>query len=92
MTALIQSSRLLSEPSRSASTARLAEFPETAAERALWWEGHILEVLHGLPLDAPEGAVPRLEFDPKRRSLAERERTKTAELTATGPMPPPTGS
>ncbi|GAB2797876.1 DDE-type integrase/transposase/recombinase [Streptomyces chlorus] len=65
-------------------TARLSEFPETAAEQARWWEGHILEVLHGLPPDASEGAVPRQEFDPKRHSLAERERAKAAELTAAG--------
>ncbi|WP_434097894.1 hypothetical protein [Streptomyces mirabilis] len=65
-------------------TARLAEFPETAAGQAQWWEKHILEVLHGLPPDAPEGAVPRPEFDPKRLSLAQRERAKAAELTAAG--------
>jgi putative transposase len=65
-------------------TARIAEFPATAAEQARWWEGHILEVLHGLPLDDSEGAVPRPEFDPRRTSLAERERVKAAELTAAG--------
>ncbi|MFF2897359.1 integrase [Streptomyces sp. NPDC057966] len=65
-------------------SARLAEFPETAAERALWWEGHILEVLHGLPPNAREGAAARPEFDPRRHSLAERERAKAAELTADG--------
>ncbi|WP_329948751.1 hypothetical protein [Streptomyces sp. BE303] len=63
-------------------TARIAESPETAAEQARWWEGHILEVLHGLPPDASEGAVPRPECDPRRSSLAERERAKAAELTA----------
>ncbi|MFF7459581.1 hypothetical protein [Kitasatospora sp. NPDC008115] len=41
-------------------------------------------MLHGLPLDASEGAVPRPEFDPRRNSLAERERAKAAELTAAG--------
>lgn len=65
-------------------TARIAEFPKKAADQARWWEGHILEVLHGLPPDAPLGAVPRPEFDPRRRSLAERERAKTAELRAAG--------
>lgn len=65
-------------------TARLAEFPETAAEQALWWEGHILEVLHGLPPGASDGAAPRPEFDPRQHSLAERERAKAAELTAAG--------
>jgi putative transposase len=41
-------------------------------------------VLHGLAPDAAEGAVPRPQFDPKRHSLAERERAKAAELTAAG--------
>ncbi|RSS89166.1 integrase [Streptomyces sp. WAC05292] len=65
-------------------TARLAEFPETAAEQALWWEGHILEVLHGLPPGASAEAVARSEFDPRQHSLAERERAKAAELSAAG--------
>ncbi|WP_338020709.1 hypothetical protein [Streptomyces sp. TR1341] len=65
-------------------TARLAEFPEIAAEQALWWEGHILEVLHGLPPGVSDEAAPRPEFDPRQHSLAERERAKAAELTAAG--------
>ncbi|WP_316959746.1 DDE-type integrase/transposase/recombinase [Streptomyces sp. TRM68367] len=65
-------------------TSRIAEFPEAAADQARWWERHILEVLHGLPPDAPEGTKPRPEFDPKRHSLAQRERAKAAELTAAG--------
>ncbi len=50
-------------------TSRIAEFPETAAEQARRWERHILEVLDGLPPDAPDGTPPRPEFDPKRHSL-----------------------
>jgi putative transposase len=65
-------------------TSRIAEFPEAAAEQARWWERHILEVLHGLPPDAPEGTKPRPEFDPGQHSLAQRERAKAAELTAAG--------
>jgi len=65
-------------------TARIAEFPKTAADQARWWESHILEVLHGLPPDASQGAVPRPEFDPRLHSLAERERAKAAELRAAG--------
>ncbi|MFF5359785.1 hypothetical protein ACFY4I_10340 [Streptomyces scabiei] len=65
-------------------TARIAEFPKTAAEQACWWERHILEVLDGLPPDAPAGTVPRPDFDPERNSLAQRERAKAAELTAAG--------
>lgn len=75
---------MTSEERRVPPTARIAEFPKKAAEQARWWEGHILEVLHGLPPDAPHGAVPRPEFDPRQRSLAERERAKAAELTAAG--------
>lgn len=56
----------------------------SAAEQARWWEGHILEVLQGLPPDAPDGAVPRPEFDPRQTSLAQREVAKAAELTAVG--------
>ncbi|GAA2429797.1 hypothetical protein GCM10010433_32580 [Streptomyces pulveraceus] len=65
-------------------TARIAEFPEAAADQARWWEGHILEVLNGLPPGAPRGAKPRPEFDPRAHSLAQRERAKAAELTAAG--------
>ncbi|WP_257134059.1 hypothetical protein [Streptomyces sp. st140] len=65
-------------------SARIAEFPQTAAEQARWWERHILEVLDGLPPGAPAGTVPRPEFDPERNSLAQRERAKAAELTAAG--------
>jgi hypothetical protein len=65
-------------------SARIAEFPQTAAEQARWWERHILEVLEGLPPDAPAGTVPRPEFDPEHNSLAQRERAKAAELTAAG--------
>ncbi|MER5370764.1 hypothetical protein [Streptomyces sp. NPDC002722] len=65
-------------------TARIAEFPEAAADQARWCEGHILEVLNGLPPGAPKGAKPRPEFDPRVHSLAQRERAKAAELTAAG--------
>ncbi|MFC7472691.1 hypothetical protein ACFQVA_42545 [Actinomadura keratinilytica] len=30
-------------------SSRLETFPAKAVEKALWWEGHILEVLHGRP-------------------------------------------
>ncbi|MEV0368898.1 hypothetical protein AB0I10_03590 [Streptomyces sp. NPDC050636] len=62
--------------------ARIAEFPEPAAEQACWW-GRILEVLHGLPPDAPGGTKPRPEFDPRQHSPAQRERARA--LTARGP-------
>jgi putative transposase len=62
----------------------LEALPEHAREKALWWEGHILEVLHGLGPDAEPDAQPRPEYDPARYSLTARERAKAAELTAAG--------
>ncbi|GGV57309.1 hypothetical protein [Streptomyces spectabilis] len=65
-------------------SARIEEFPKAAVDQALWWERHILEVLHGLPPDAAAGAQPRDGFDPREHSLAQRERTKAIELTQDG--------
>ena len=48
------------------SVSPLDGLPEAAAAEALWWERHIVEVLRGLPPDAPPGAVPRPEYDPER--------------------------
>ncbi|WP_435885779.1 Mu transposase C-terminal domain-containing protein [Streptomyces erythrochromogenes] len=61
----------------------LETLPEQARQKALWWEGHILEVLHGLPPGAGPDAEPRPEYGPGR-SLTVRERAKAAELTAAG--------
>jgi putative transposase len=58
--------------------------PEAAVAEALWWEQHILEVLRGVPPDAPRGTVPRPEYDPGLVSLTRREQAKAAELTAAG--------
>jgi hypothetical protein len=57
---------------------------EQAAERARFWESHVLEVLTGLPAGAAEGQEPRPEFDLRLRTLTEREAVKAAELTAAG--------
>lgn len=62
----------------------LEALPEHAREKALWWEGQILEVLHGIDPAADEDARPRPEYDPARQSLTARERAKAAELTAAG--------
>ncbi|MFE0062868.1 hypothetical protein [Streptomyces sp. NPDC059003] len=52
------------------------------AEKALWWHRHMTEVLTGLAPDAPAGTVPRPEYDPASRSLADREEAaKAAELS-----------
>ncbi|WP_443051423.1 Mu transposase C-terminal domain-containing protein [Streptomyces sp. JV184] len=61
----------------------LETLPEQARQKALWWEGHILEVLHGLAPGAVPGTEPRPEYGPSR-SLTARERAKAAELTAAG--------
>ncbi|MFE5560315.1 Mu transposase C-terminal domain-containing protein [Streptomyces sp. NPDC056544] len=63
----------------------LETFPEVVMEKALWWEAHILEVLHGLPPGAEPGTMPRPEYGPDR-SLTARQRAKAAELTAAGHM------
>jgi hypothetical protein len=58
--------------------------PEAAVAEALWWERHIIEVLRGLPPDAPLGTVPRPEYDPGLASLTRREQAKATELTVAG--------
>jgi putative transposase len=62
----------------------LEAMPRHAVEKALWWEGHILEVLHGRGPEVAEDARPRPEYDPARHSLTARERAKAAELSAAG--------
>ncbi|MFF3738138.1 hypothetical protein [Streptomyces sp. NPDC002566] len=59
----------------------LETFPEAVMEKALWWEGHILEVLHGLPPGVEPGTTPRPEYGPDR-SLTARQRAEAAELAA----------
>jgi transposase InsO family protein len=44
----------------------------------------VLEVITGLAAGAAEGQEPRPEFDPRLRTLSEREAAKAAELTAGG--------
>lgn len=61
----------------------LETLPQATLEKALWWEGHILEVLNGLPPDAAAGMEPKPQYAPSR-SLTSRERAKAAELTAAG--------
>ena len=66
------------------SASPLDGLPDAAVAEALWWERHIVEVLRGLPPNAPPGTVPRPEYDPGLVSLTRRERAKAAELTAAG--------
>jgi hypothetical protein len=58
--------------------------PEEAVAEALWRERHIVEVLRGIPPDAPPGTAPKPEYDPRLVSLSRREQAKAAELTAAG--------
>ncbi|WP_030061848.1 MULTISPECIES: Mu transposase C-terminal domain-containing protein [Streptomyces] len=64
-------------------TSMLETLPRPVLEKALWWEEHILEVLHGLPPNAAPGTQPRPEYA-AGRSLTSREKTKAAELSAAG--------
>ncbi|MFF4673835.1 transposase [Streptomyces sp. NPDC001279] len=61
----------------------LEALPEQVRERAQAWERHVREVETGFP-DAVGQGVPREQFDPATRSLAQRELAKAEELTAAG--------
>jgi hypothetical protein len=61
----------------------LEELPEQVRERAYAWERHVREVETGCPVPGQD-QVPRAEFDPALRTMAEREEAKAAELTAAG--------
>jgi len=65
-------------------SAPLGGLPEPVAAEALWWERHIVEVLRGVPPQAPPGTRPRPEYDPATVSLTRREQAKATELTAAG--------
>ncbi|WP_411146570.1 Mu transposase C-terminal domain-containing protein [Streptomyces sp. x-80] len=61
----------------------LETFPPEAVKQALWWEKHILEVVHGLSPDAEPGSPPRPGYGPGT-SMTSRERVKAEELVAVG--------
>ncbi|MFE5732074.1 Mu transposase C-terminal domain-containing protein [Streptomyces sp. NPDC056528] len=61
----------------------LETFAPDVMKRALWWEGHILEVLHGLPPGVEAGTPPRPGYGPGT-SVTSRQKTKAAELAALG--------
>jgi hypothetical protein len=58
--------------------------PKELVDKALWWEGHLIEVLRGRPREATAGTGPPQGYDPAAFSLAQRERRKAEELTAAG--------
>ncbi|GGX42220.1 hypothetical protein [Streptomyces chryseus] len=61
----------------------LEDLPEQVRMRAYAWERHVREAETGCPVPG-QVQPPRAEFDPARRSMAEREAAKAAELTAAG--------
>ncbi|MFE3763946.1 Mu transposase C-terminal domain-containing protein [Streptomyces sp. NPDC059104] len=61
----------------------LETFPSETVKQALCVEGHILEVIHGLPPDAKPGTAPRPGYGPGT-SMTSRQRQKAAELTGAG--------
>ncbi len=61
----------------------LETFAPDVMKRALWWEEHILEVLHGLPPGVEPGTPPRPGYGPGT-SVTSRQKTKAAELVALG--------
>ena len=58
--------------------------PDEVRASAQWWERHIVEVLTGLPPDAPAGSAPHPDYDPACRSLRQRELAKHEELAQAG--------
>ncbi|MET8431762.1 Mu transposase C-terminal domain-containing protein [Streptomyces sp900116325] len=58
----------------------LSTVPAPALAAAQEWERHVVEVETGLPSGAAPGSVPRPEYDPATRSLAERDAAKAGEL------------
>ncbi|MEV0304688.1 hypothetical protein [Streptomyces prasinus] len=72
-----------STPGRVPPFGLLETLPAEVRERALAWQRHVREVETGLPNAAGQG-VPREQFDPATRSLAQREHAKAEELTAAG--------
>lgn len=62
----------------------LATVPERERERALAWQRHIREIETGLHGGPGSGGMPRPEYDPQQRSMAEREQAKADELAQLG--------
>jgi len=65
-------------------TARLAGLDAEIVAKAQWWEGHLAEVVTGLPPQSGPGAMPRPGFDPAETTLRQREISKREELAAAG--------
>ncbi len=62
----------------------LESLPAPVRERALAWERHVREVETGHPGGSGAAGPARAEYDPEMRTLAQREESKAAELSAAG--------
>ncbi|WP_433192145.1 Mu transposase C-terminal domain-containing protein [Nocardia sp. CA-107356] len=62
--------------------------PAGIAEQARWWEHHIVEVITGVPPETGRTARPKPEYDPRTRSLRQRELAKVDELSRAGDTVP----
>ncbi|MFE9067592.1 hypothetical protein [Streptomyces violaceusniger] len=62
----------------------LETVPARERERALAWQRHIREIETGLPGGPASCGMPRPEYDPDKRSMAEREQAKADELAQLG--------
>jgi transposase InsO family protein len=62
----------------------LEDVPAELAQRARWWERHLVEIETGLPQGAPAGTAPRAQYDPAATGLGARERAKVLELSSQG--------
>ena len=75
---------LLTGRGRPLSAGLAGRLPDEVRASAQWWERHIVEVLTGLPPDAPAGSAPHPDYDPACRSLRQRELAKHEELAQAG--------
>ncbi len=62
----------------------LDSLPEQVLAQARQWQRHVVEVESGVAPDAPAGSTPTECFDPARRTIAQRDAAKAAQLTAAG--------
>ncbi len=58
--------------------------PPDVQKRARWLEGHITELLDGIPCDAGPDYVPKPSYNPQLSSARQRDLTKIAELEKLG--------
>jgi transposase InsO family protein len=58
----------------------LESLPADVVAEAERWRDHLVEVDTGLPPDAAPSTAPRPGYDPQATTLAQRQRTKAAEL------------